>query len=178
MIWFISHMLDGTFLKTPYVVLRSPQFSRCTCINRSAHACYILHVYNACFRQSEARNILQICNIICINGIHISNGRIIFITGYVCERNMLFWRCTRSHDVPIWIIQLLITKFMFDMFKMHIQWYDLYYIYLEYYSRLSQTYILNMPIIHLLSRTEQFLEVHPEHGATSERYSILKDHPI
>ena len=35
-----------------------------------------------------------------------------------------------------------------------------------------------MPIVHLLSRTEQFLEVHPEFGATSERYSVLKDHPI
>ena len=35
-----------------------------------------------------------------------------------------------------------------------------------------------MPIIHLLSRTEQFLEVHPKYGATSERYGVLKDHPI
>ena len=50
--------------------------------------------------------------------------------------------------------------------------------YLEYYSRLSETCILNMPIIHLLSRTKQFLGVHPEYGATSERYSVLKDHPI
>ena len=81
---------------------------------------HFLHVYNAYFRQSEARNILQICNIICVNGIHILNGGIIFITVYVWERNMLFWGCPRSHDVPIWIIQLLITKFMFDMFKMHL----------------------------------------------------------
>ena len=35
-----------------------------------------------------------------------------------------------------------------------------------------------MPIIHLLSRTEQFLEVHPEYGTTSERYNVPKDHPI
>ena len=27
-------------------------------------------------------------------------------------------------------------------------------------------------------RTEQFLEIHPEYGATWERYSVLKDHPI
>ena len=75
-------MLDGTILKTPYVVLRLPQFSRCTCIS-IVQAMHVLHVYSAYFRQSEARNILQICNIICVNGIHILNGVIIFITGHV-----------------------------------------------------------------------------------------------
>ena len=33
-----------------------------------------LDVYNANLRQSESRKVLQICNMICINGIHFENG--------------------------------------------------------------------------------------------------------
>ena len=124
-----------------------------------------MHVYNAYFRQSEARNILQICNIICVNGIHILNGGtetemssfwwnfhhwlhwklskwqlpvqlmikissksrhfrfsgdhfhhgIRLRTQYAVLRMPPFPRCTYMN-----YSQLLITKFMFDMFKMHL----------------------------------------------------------
>ena len=85
-------------------------------------------------------------------------------TGALSERHIAFPSIPRSENAPS---------------RQHMYSIDMKYItYLEYYSRLSQTCILNMPIIHLLSRTEQFLEVHPEYEATSQRYSVLKDHPI
>ena len=84
-------------------------------------------------------------------------------TGASSERHIAFPSIPRSENAPS-------RKHMYSI--------DMTYItYLEYYSRLFQTCILNMPIIHLLSLTEQFLKVHPEYGATSERYSVLKDHP-
>ena len=85
-------------------------------------------------------------------------------TGTSSERHIAFPSIPRSENAPS-------RKHMYSI--------DMYYnTYLEYYSRLSQTCILNMPIIHLLSRTEQFREVNPEYGATSDRYSVRKDHPL
>ena len=57
----------------------------------------------------------------------------IFRMENVWERNMPFWRCLPSHDVPLSIIQLLITKFMVHMLRMHIednQKIDIYYRYI------------------------------------------------
>ena len=110
------HMLwRGTFqnrgcLRTQYAVLMLSLFSQLMYLYQSRsywllNGCLIdWFVWHACLRQSEARKVFQICNTIYINGTHILEVGDIFRTGDVWERNMPFWGCSRSHDVPLWIV--------------------------------------------------------------------------
>ena len=61
---------------------------------------HVLHVHNACFRQTEARNILQICNIICVNGIHI------LTEGSFSSRDTFENAICCSEDAPVRTIYL------------------------------------------------------------------------
>ena len=83
-------------------------------------------------------------------------------TGASSERHIAFPCIPRSENTPS-------RKHMYS---------NDYITYREYYSRLSQTCILNMPIIHLLSRTEQFLEVHPEYGQPQNGIAFSKIIPL
>ena len=75
------------------------------------------HVYNTCLRQTKSLTLFQICNMICTNEIHMSTGE-----GAFLEWGMFENAICRSEVVSRYSFMnsLLMTKFMFDIFRMHV----------------------------------------------------------
>ena len=111
--------------------------------------------------QPEARWVFKICDIIYINGIVELGEGGIFRTGDVWERNIS--KLPRSCDISLWIELIFITKWMIDMFTMHV-WDNQK---LEKYSR--YTNVIHINGIHMLWRG-----TFQNRGCLRTQYAVLR----